>query len=411
MAIPVDFISLIKDIRGTNFDATTGLPTDGKWAQIKNWNTTAGISATQVATDLAATIVAKNSASASAILATSEASEAIAASDASQKASAASLVSEKNAAASDAKATISATASAVSATTSTASVSLAAAKATESLNSAGLSAGSATAATISATNSATSATASSVSATSAGISAAAATTSKNVAAVSEGNALTYSATASTAATNSANASIAAAASVTAADAKATEAATQKGLSANWAIGAEDLAITDGVRTGFSAFHWATKAAAAVAALGGVTRFTQMLDAPTTLVGAANKYLRVNAGETLMEFDALTKSDVGLNLVDNTADADKPISTSTQTGLNGKSSQSDFTTGMLRVTALEGNTSGLSVQAAAGADPVRLLADKEIYTSTTQVLATLQNAALTTFGLLKAALAAETIGTY
>lgn len=47
-----------------------------------------------------------------------------------------------------------------------------------------------------------------------------------------------------------------------------------------------------------------------------------------------------AVETLnATIDGLTKADVGLNLVDNTSDAAKPISTATQTALNGKQSVS------------------------------------------------------------------------
>jgi hypothetical protein len=402
--IPIDFITLLQDIRGKNFDTTTGLPTDGKWLDVKNSHTAVGISATQVATDLAATIVAKNSASASASLATSEATEAINASDAAQKASSLASTSQTSANTSAVNALASANASAVSAT-------LATTKASDSASSASLSSGSAAAASTSAINSAASASAAATSASSIVGATTTATTAKDAAQSSAVASAASAGLASTSETNAGNSAIAAAASVTTATTRVSEATTQKNQAADWAIGAENLAITDGVHSGYSAFHWSAKAAAAVATLGGVTKFTQMLDAPQTLVGSANKYLRVNSSATLLEFDSLDKTDVGLNLVDNIADADKQVSSATQTALSGKSNQADLTAGLLRVTTLEGNTSGLSVQAVAGANPIRLLADKEIYTSTTQVLATLQDAALTTFSLLKSALEAETIGTY
>lgn len=52
-------------------------------------------------------------------------------------------------------------------------------------------------------------------------------------------------------------------------------------------------------------------------------------------GNSLKYLRVNAAETGTEWHTLTKSDVGLSNVDNTADIDKPLSTATTLALSGK----------------------------------------------------------------------------
>jgi hypothetical protein len=195
---PVDFISLIKDIRGTQVDPATGLPTNGKWFDVKSWHD----SLESAAIDLAAITEAKDSASASANTATNMAAEALASKDA-------------------------------------------------------------------------------------------AVASTNIA------------------TN-----------------KATEATTQRGLASSWAIGEEDVTVSDGVHTGFSAYHWAKKAAQVV---GGVTKITDLTDFPT-LVGAATKYLRVNATATAIEFDSLTKDDVGLSNADNTSDANKPVSSATLSAL-------------------------------------------------------------------------------
>jgi hypothetical protein len=401
MAIPVDFISLIKDIRGTSTDSLTGLPVNGKWFDVKDSHTKVNAAAAQVAINLAASIVAKTSIDASTAVATTKATDASTYSANALVSQNAALVSQQAAAASEVTAGASVTSASASAATATT-------KASESASSAVLSANSATASATSATTSGNAATASAASASTASTAATTATTSKNAAVVAEGNALTYSTAASTSATNSGNSSIAAASSAGVATTKATEAGTQRSLAANWAIAAENIAVNDGVNpAGFSAYHWAKQAQSAV---GGVTKISDLSDVPN-LAGNGNTYLRVNSSATAIEFDVLTKEDVGLSFVNNTADIDKPVSSAAQTALNTKSSQADFDTAVARVTTLEDNTAGLTIQAAVALDPIRLLADKEIYTSTTQVLATLQNAALTTFGLLKAALAAETIGTY
>lgn len=58
---------------------------------------------------------------------------------------------------------------------------------------------------------------------------------------------------------------------------------------------------------------------------------------------------ISAAETTeVELVELTKADVGLSNVDNTSDADKPISTATQTALNGK--QSTITGGASTITS-------------------------------------------------------------
>ena len=55
-------------------------------------------------------------------------------------------------------------------------------------------------------------------------------------------------------------------------------------------------------------------------------------------GTAGQSLRTNGAKGL-SFSSLTKSDVGLSNVDNTSDANKPVSTATQTELNKLSSGS------------------------------------------------------------------------
>jgi hypothetical protein len=70
------------------------------------------------------------------------------------------------------------------------------------------------------------------------------------------------------------------------------------------------------------------------------RITQLTDVENTFVGNAKKFGKVNAGETLFTFENVTKSDVGLSDVDNTSDANKPISTAQQTALDLKENTSN-----------------------------------------------------------------------
>lgn len=71
---------------------------------------------------------------------------------------------------------------------------------------------------------------------------------------------------------------------------------------------------------------------------------------------------ISAAETQeVELVTLTKADVGLGNVDNTSDLSKPISTATQTALNGK--QAKITASGL----LKGNGSGGVTAAVAGTD--------------------------------------------
>ncbi len=71
--------------------------------------------------------------------------------------------------------------------------------------------------------------------------------------------------------------------------------------------------------------------------------------------------------TQTALDGLNKSDIGLGEVDNTSDADKPISTATQTALDTKAQAGDFTTLAGRVTsnevAIQTNTGNITTNTA------------------------------------------------
>lgn len=69
--------------------------------------------------------------------------------------------------------------------------------------------------------------------------------------------------------------------------------------------------------------------------GGASSFATLSDGPGVFTGKTLNFVRVNAGETALEYQtpsqvktdlSLTKSDVGLSNVDNTPDASKPVST-------------------------------------------------------------------------------------
>lgn len=68
---------------------------------------------------------------------------------------------------------------------------------------------------------------------------------------------------------------------------------------------------------------------------GVTTYLGLTDTPNQFTGDALKIQRVNIGETDLESVLLDKALIGLSNVDNTSDADKPISTATQVALDSK----------------------------------------------------------------------------
>jgi hypothetical protein len=81
---------------------------------------------------------------------------------------------------------------------------------------------------------------------------------------------------------------------------------------------------------------------------------------------------------------LVKGDVGLGNVDNTSDANKPISTATQTALDGKVGKSgDTMTGALLLPA--STTSSTSLRIPHGSSPTTL-ANGDVWTTTTSILA-------------------------
>lgn len=101
-------------------------------------------------------------------------------------------------------------------------------------------------------------------------------------------------------------------SASTATARAADALAYRDDAYDWANANEDASVTDGTHTGFSAYHWSKKAEQAAG--GGVSN-----------IGALT-------GEIT---PAALKTELSLNNVNNTADADKPISTATQTALNAK----------------------------------------------------------------------------
>lgn len=62
--------------------------------------------------------------------------------------------------------------------------------------------------------------------------------------------------------------------------------------------------------------------------GGSSTFTSLTDGPGNYTGRSLNLVRVNVGETALEYQTLAqvKSNMGLNLVDNTSDVNKPVST-------------------------------------------------------------------------------------
>ncbi len=72
-------------------------------------------------------------------------------------------------------------------------------------------------------------------------------------------------------------------------------------------------------------------------------YLELTDTNNSYTGHAGKVPKVNVGETALEFDELTKSDVGLSNVDNTSDVNKPVSTAQQTALDLKLDDSDALT--------------------------------------------------------------------
>jgi len=179
----------------------------------------------------------------------------------------------------------------------------------------------------------------------------AASNSAIAAAISKTGADATIATIAASASAASSSSSSAGTSATTAANKAIEAANSAVIAKKWSNEAEDAAVFDGVNpSNFSAYHWAKKAEAAVTALAGVTTFLQLTDTPASYVGQVGKYLKVGATNNI-EFDALTKDDVGLGFVDNTSDVNKPVSTATQTILDLKLEAGALLTSVITVPEL------------------------------------------------------------
>jgi hypothetical protein len=213
--------------------------------------------------------------------------------------------SETNAAASATTATTKATNAATSETNAAASATAAAASATAA-------AASATTATTKATNAATSETNAAASATSAATSAATATTKATNAATSETSATASAAAALTSRNNAVTSETNAAASATTATTKATAASTSE---AN-ALASKNAAASSATAAQSSADAAATSAQQAT---------QQQVQADWTVTDTANKGYIKNKPALAAVATSGAKSDVGLGNVDNTPDANKPVS--------------------------------------------------------------------------------------
>jgi hypothetical protein len=397
----VDFISLIKDVRGNQFDID-GLPLNGKWKDIKDWHTAVNVTADQVVIDAAEVSSDKDAAeaalvSALGVITTVSASAA----DASGFANA-SEASAVTAAASEIKTGEDVVAStAIVAGISVDLAAIAAAKLDAEV-SATTSGNFSAAAQVSANTAATSQQGSSVNAANA-------LQSASNADVSEGNALAYrDATKTLSDATEVNATAAAASASTAESSRVAGVASSD--SANkWSSELEDVSVNDGVNpAGFSAFHWAQKA---INIVGGVTGFTDLSDVPANFTGAAGHTLRINGAGNAIEFVLGTAVEVGLGNVNNTSDANKPLSVAATTALGLKAAATVTDSLGIRATALETNTVGITSQAASGNDPDRVQISKVVYSTASQTLGATEPEALTRYDLTAAMLAAETIGAY
>ena len=170
------------------------------------------------------------------------------------------------------------------------------------------------------TNANTSASNASTSETNASASATSAATSATNAASSATSASTSATNAATSATNASNSASSASTSATNASTSETNAAT----SASNAATSESNAATSASNAATSEANAATSATDAANSAASVSGLTTDINANTA-----------HRNTTTGNPHGVTKADVGLGNVDNTADADKPISTATQTALDAK----------------------------------------------------------------------------
>jgi hypothetical protein len=96
------------------------------------------------------------------------------------------------------------------------------------------------------------------------------------------------------------------------------------------------------------------------------KFTGLTDTPNAYTGSGGFAVFVNAPQTGLEFLQLTASSVGLGNVDNTSDANKPVSIATQNALNLKANTADLGTAAAAdttdfATAAQGATADSALQ--------------------------------------------------
>lgn len=399
--VVVDFISLIKDIRGNQFDSA-GLPLNGKWKDIKDWHVSITAIADQVVID--ASSVASNKDATEAALASASGIVADALEYSNSASSYATL-----AAASATAATASETASANSAVEAQSIVS------TVSIDVAALAQAkieAAASATTSGNYSATAQTAATnaeASRQTSDVNASNSLQSADRAAISEGNTLGFrDATKILSDATEVNAT-AAANSASTADTHKTAALASQDFSSKWSSEDEDVAIDDGIHaSGFSAYHWAQKA---INIVGGVSDFTDLADVPSAFTGNAGRTVRVNAAANALEFVQGTASEVSLGNVDNTSDENKPISAAAGIALGLKTAKTVTDSMALEINALNTATNGITNQGAAGNAPNRIQISKAVYSTASQTVGAVEASALTRHDLTAAMIDAETIGTY
>jgi hypothetical protein len=148
-------------------------------------------------------------------------------------------------------------------------------------------------------------------------------------------------------------------------------------------------------------------------VGGVPDFVDLGDTPSALAPIAGRSIMVNSAGTALEGITLTKQAVGLDNVDNTSDADKPISSATQTALDGKLAISTYNSDKVDWDKVVSDTAGITNEAADGTYPLRLQTDKVMYLVDTeeQTIATSHNQTFTTVKLVNDLLANQQIGSY
>ncbi len=208
-----------------------------------------------------------------------------------------------------------------------------------------------------------------------------AVSAKNDAETAEGNTLTSEANAGNSATGASGSASTATTQAGIATGASSAASNAQGYAEEWANKAEDVLITvaaggDG-STEFSAKHWATKAEASASEAasttlpglddvvltavadeevltydsgtgkwvnGAVTGYTHPANHPPSIItqDATNRFV-TDTEKSTWNAKADTAGDVGLGSVDNTSDADKPVSTAQQTALDLKANSSQVLT--------------------------------------------------------------------